>query len=104
MNAAAFREIDEPASVTLLYQATKRRIGVKCPVAADENFFRVRRYGRGRRMRIVRAGRLLKQFGVEIGRTLIFANAETVTFRGSPMLVLPLDEGIVSDRVSGKTR
>ncbi|MEP7214390.1 MAG: hypothetical protein ABI791_15035 [Acidobacteriota bacterium] len=104
MNAAAFREIDEPASVTLMYEPTKRRIGVKFPVTADKNFFRVRRYGRGRRMRIVRAARLLKQFGIEIERTLIFTNAETVTFRGSPMLVLPLDEGIVSDRVSGKTR
>ena len=90
MNAAAFGEIDEPASVTLMYEAKKRRIGVKFPVSADENFFPVRRYGRGRRMRIVRAARLLKQFGIEIERTLIFADAETVMFRGSPMLVLDL--------------
>jgi hypothetical protein len=93
MNATAFSAIHAPASVALFYYAAERCIGVKCPVAADRNFFPVRRYGRGRRMRIVRGARLLKQFGLEIERTLVFVNPERAMLRGEPMLILRLDEG-----------
>lgn len=93
MNAEAFRQIKEPASVTLLYDAKRRSIGVKFPVSRDENFFPVRRYGRGRRMRIVRAARMLKQFKIEIERTLVFKDVEIDHLKGDPMLVLKLDEG-----------
>ena len=93
MNAEAFRRIMRPASVTLLYDAKHRRIGVKFPIAIDSNFFPVRSYGRGRRMRIVRAARMFKQFGIKIDRTLIYKNAETQNLDGHPMLVLDLDEG-----------
>lgn len=93
MNAEAFRRIGNPASVTLLYDATRHRIGVKFPVAIDQNFFPARPYGRDRRMRIVRAARLLKQFGIKVERTLIYKNAETQNLNGDPMLVLKLDEG-----------
>lgn len=93
MNAEAFRQIMRPASVALLFDAERRRIGVKYPVARDRNFFPARTYGRGRRMRIVRAARLLKQFGIKIERTLIFKNVETCRLNGDPMLVLKLDEG-----------
>ena len=56
MNAEAFRQIREPANVALLYDPKKRRIGVKFPVSGDNDrfFFPVRRYGRGRRMQMVR--------------------------------------------------
>ncbi len=93
MNAEAFRRIGNPASVTLLYDAARRRIGVKFPVPLDQNFFPVRPYGRDRRMRIVRAARLLKQFGIKVERTLIYKNVETENLNGNPMLVLKLDEG-----------
>ena len=93
MNEAAFARIRKPASVTLLYWAAERCIGVKFPVALDRNFFLVRRYGRGRRMRIVRGGRLLKQFGLTVDQTLVFENPETVEFRRARMIVLRLDEG-----------
>src|SRR5476651_766561 len=76
MNAEAFKRIGQPASVTLLYDAKTRSIGVKYPVARDLHFFPARRYGRGRRMRIVRAARMLKQFGIEVDRTLVFNNVE----------------------------
>lgn len=98
MNERAFREIGRPASVTLLYDATTRTIGVKFPVAIDRHFFPARAYGRGRRMRIVRAERMLKQFGIEIERTLVFVGARSVKFQGSPMLVLPLEEVKVVSR------
>ena len=89
----AFKSIREPANVALLYDPKKRRIGVKFPVTEDDDFFPVRRYGRGRRMRIVRGGRLMKQFGVEVSGTIAFVNPEIENFRGSPMIVMPLDRG-----------
>ena len=92
MNAEAFYQIDEPANVTLMYDRKRRQIGVKFPVSKDGNFFRVRRYGRGGRMRIVRAARMLKQFGIEVENTLVFRDAATAVYRGSPMLLLPLDK------------
>lgn len=93
MNAAAFRRIDEPANVTLLYDAKKGRVGVKFPHWTDENFFKVRNYGRGRRNRIVRGGRMLKQFGIVIEKTLVFRDPPLERKDGHPMLVLQLDAG-----------
>lgn len=92
MNEAAFKQILSPANVTLLYDRRNRQIGVKCPVKADMQFFPVRRYGRGRRNRIVRASRLLKQFEIAVERTVVFPDPKTVDFKGQPMLVLELDE------------
>jgi len=92
VNAEAFRRIMSPASVTLLYDASRRRIAIKFPVAIDRNFFPVRPYGRGLRMRIVSPARLLKQFGIEIDHTIICKNAQTINLDGHPMLILNLDE------------
>jgi hypothetical protein len=91
MNEAAFSLIGRPASVTLMYDRANRSIGVKFPVAADRHFFPARRYGRGRKMRIVRAARALKQFGIEVERTIVFCDARVEMFRKEPMLVLELD-------------
>ncbi len=92
MNAEAFRRIGQPATVTLLFDATTRRIGVKFPVPLDRNFFPVRRYGRDQQMRIVRAARLLKQFNIKITQTLIYKHCPTLHLNGHPMLVLDLDQ------------
>lgn len=92
MNEQAFRAIGQPASVTLLYDTDARLLGVKYPVAIDRHFFTARRYGRGRKMRIVRAARLLKQIGITVGRTLVFENVSVEAFKpGEPMLVLDLN-------------
>ena len=96
MNEEAFRRIKQPANVTLLYWAEERLIGVKYPVTADRNFFPVRRYGRDRKMRIVRGARLLKQFDISLERTLKFVEPELCTLGGVPLLVLPLD-GVTAD-------
>ena len=94
LNKHAFAAIREPYNVTLLYDPEARTIGVKFPVALDGNFFAAQPYGRGRRMRIVRAARLLKQFDIEVTRTLAFRDVRVEDLRpGEPMLVLDLDEG-----------
>ena len=90
MNAEADRRIGQPATVTLLYDDVHKRIGVKFPVPLDRNFFPVRRYGRNRQMRIVRAAKLLKQFGIKINQTLIYKHCPTQHLNGHPMLFLDL--------------
>jgi hypothetical protein len=92
MNDKAFKAIGCPWNVTLLYDSERRAVGVKYPVSQDGHFFPVRRYGRGRRMRIVRAARLLKQFGITIEMTLVFSPVRVEIFRQEPMLVLELNE------------
>jgi hypothetical protein len=59
-------------------------------VSRDANFFLARRYGRDRKMRIVRASRLLKQFGLQLEHTLKFHNTPVVIYRNEPMLLLEL--------------
>ena len=93
LNERAFREIGQPASVTLLYDVKTRTIGIKYPVVMDRHFFPARRYGRGRRMRIVRAARMLKQFGIEVDATLVFPNVEVKAYGREPMLVFSLEDG-----------
>jgi hypothetical protein len=60
-------------------------------VAADRHFYMARRYGRNNKMRIIRAARALKQFGLQLEHTLKFYNPPVVTYRNEPMLLLELD-------------
>lgn len=91
----AFSQLKCPASVALYYDAARRIIGVKYPVPLDRYFFPVRRYGRNGHMRIVRAQRLLKQFGIKIERTLSFHEAQIILHHNEPMLVLELGKADV---------
>jgi hypothetical protein len=96
INAAAWRVMGDPWNVTLMYlppenghtcAAGSGAIAVKHPVAGDDHFFRVRKFGRGGKLRVVRARRLLKQFGIKIERTLVF-DVSFEQYRSVPMLVL----------------
>ncbi len=91
MNAEAFRQIKAPANVTLLCDPGRGLIGIKFPVPRDQNFFPARPYGRGRKMKIVRAARMLKQFGLTIDQTIICKNPELRSLDDQPMLVISLD-------------
>ena len=90
LSAAAWAAIKEPWNVTLLWDEKRRRIGVKYPVAREGVFFAVRTYGREGRMRVVNAGRLLKQFGVTVERLVVFRDVAVEMHKGEPMLVLNL--------------
>lgn len=98
LNAEAFERIKKPASVTLLYNEEKRQIAVKYPIREDRNFFLVRRCGRGRRNLIIRAERMLKQFDISIGQTLIFKDIKLELVGGHPALLLDLDNAKTSGR------
>ncbi|MEJ7624592.1 MAG: hypothetical protein WKF34_11430 [Pyrinomonadaceae bacterium] len=91
LNDAAYDAIDRTFNVTLLYNARARHIGVKRPVRSDVHYFPVRGYGRGRRSHIVRAARMLAQFGIRIEQTVIFQNVEIDYYKHEPMLVLRMD-------------
>jgi len=54
----------------------------------------------GGRMRVIRTGRLLKQFDIKIEQTLMFYDPKVVAFNGEPMLVLELDMAQVRRRIS----
>jgi hypothetical protein len=90
MNDDAWSAIRRAYNVTLLWNPRQRIIGVKFPRSVDRNFFPTRGYGRGRKMRVVRAGRLLKAAGLVIPETLRFPNTELVMWGEDPMLVLRL--------------
>ncbi|MGH9821006.1 MAG: hypothetical protein ACRD43_12640 [Pyrinomonadaceae bacterium] len=92
MNDAAWGEVRRPYNVALLYDAKHQRIGIKFPVRTDSRFFPVRNYGRNGRTRVVRAARLLKQFGIEVEETIVFRDPETTTYEGEPMLAVNLDD------------
>lgn len=92
MNKDAFAAIGRPARVTLLFDAKLNRIGIKSPVSADNNFFLVQRHGRNRKTLIVRALRLLRQTGLKVDRTIVFKDVSVEKLRGSPMLVVSLEQ------------
>lgn len=95
MSRGAWDAINKPWNVTLLWDEEARRIGVKYPMPGDRSFFRVRNYGRGGKMRIVRALWLLRQFGIKVDETLVFCNAPVVMHcDDQPMLVLGLPEAV----------
>jgi len=90
MNDQAFKLIRSPYNVALVYDSGRSTIGVKFPVPQDLYFYPVRRYGRGGRMRIIRAAHALNQFGISTDHTLKFYNPPILYYRNEPMLVLNL--------------
>ena len=95
MNEAAFIAIRRPASVALLYNKDTKEIAIKFPVREDRFFFKVRRCGRGGKGRIVRAGRMMKQFGIEVVKTVVFQDVRIETIREHNALIL--DAGSTDD-------
>src|SRR5215217_7638175 len=71
INAAAWEKLGRPWFVVLLFDPERRMIGVKPAKPGTQNAFPVR-HRRGSRARVVRARRLIKQFGIEITQTLRF--------------------------------
>lgn len=92
LSAEAWRRINEPWNVTLHYCPVQRTIAVKYPVPGGGELYYVRPYGRGGRMRVVSAIRLLKRFDINIEQTLKFSAPQLVHFNWRPMLVLELDK------------
>ncbi len=89
LNAQAFKAIGSPWNVTLMYDAVTRCIAVKSP--SSEQNFPVGAYGRDKKMKVVRARKLLIQFGIKVERTLVFREIREEIHGREPMLVLDLN-------------
>ncbi|QQS32382.1 MAG: hypothetical protein IPM50_12030 [Acidobacteriota bacterium] len=76
LNRVAYEQLGEPPAVELLYDRERETIGVK-PLNTEtvENAFPVRPRGNRGGYRI-RGNRLLRDFGIDIGRTRIFPGCQ----------------------------
>lgn len=100
INAPAQALIDGANYVELHYDAEANRIGLKWPKPATPfEVFSSRRYGRNGRMRIFRARRFFRKFGIEIDQTLSF---RSLTREQGPMLVLDLRNAVISRRAAAR--
>lgn len=75
MNRTTHQRMGEPAAVLLLFDAANNRIGMKPTVLAIKNAYPVAKHGR-HGGRVVRAFRLMQEFGIDIAETIQFQNAE----------------------------
>ena len=89
LNRAAQALLNGANYVHLFYDAETKRLGIAWPKMDDYGLetFTLRRHGRGGRSRIIRAGRFLKQFGINITETIVFRD---IKIEPGPMLVLDL--------------
>ena len=88
LNSAAHELLDRYNYIEVWYDPDVKQIKLSGPMLGEYNFmFTLRRYGRKGRSRVIRAGRLLKPFGVTIDKTFVFRSPE---FQPGPMVVLDL--------------
>ncbi len=98
LGQTAWRWLGDLPRVTLLYDAAQQMIGVKSPVGLDLHFFPLCKYGRGKRQRIVRARKMIRDLGIEVDTTLVFQGVQRATYDGENMLVLDLKTATFSRR------
>ena len=91
MNGAALRQVMTLDRISLCYEKETNRIGVSRGSTSDPSVhvFRGRRHGRNGRLRVFRARRFLKHFGIAITETLVFRDAPLDEY----MLILDLRAG-----------
>ena len=99
-NDALHRDLKDTVNVELFYDPETQCIAIGYPTPGDKHFFRVRKHGRNGRSSVVRAARLLKQFGIKIDRTLVFEDIDVVD---GPMLVLDLRTAVPIERSPKET-
>jgi len=94
LNAAAWNALGRCWCVVLLFDAAARRIGLQPVNPGEANAFTLRRT-RSLGAKVIRAARLMKQFGIEIAETIRFPAPEVE----GRVLVLDLGSAIVPDKV-----
>jgi hypothetical protein len=93
LNRTALGLLHGAINVVLYYDPALKRIGIRGATQQDhdQHVFCARPYGRRGRMRVLRAHRFLRKFGVRIERILRFTN---ITTEPGPMLVLDLSKAV----------
>lgn len=100
MNRVTYQRMDEPAAFLVMFDRVNNRIALKPTGATMKNAYPARKYGR-RGGRVVRAFRLLTEFGVVIKDTVEFKDAEIDT---DGQLILDLRSARVSPRAHSQSR
>ena len=100
ISRAAYQRMGEPAAFLVMFDKTNSRIALKPTVATMKNAYPAGRYGKygGR---VVRAHRLLTEFGIKVPETLEFKDAE-IDLDGQ--LILDLRTAKVSRRARARPR
>jgi hypothetical protein len=100
LGKTAYQRLGEPKAFLLLYDGTNNRIGLKPTAAGIRNAFPAAKSGR-HGGRLIRALRLLNEFGIDVKETLQFPDAE-IDHDG--VLILDMRSARVSSRAIVRRR
>lgn len=100
LNGTAYRRMGEPAAFLLMYNGPNSLIALKPTAAAIKNAYPAAKYGR-RNGRVIRAFRLLSEYGIKLPDTVEFRDAEIDT---DGILILDLRTARVSPRAHSQCR
>ncbi|MFN0278724.1 MAG: hypothetical protein ACKVRN_08985 [Pyrinomonadaceae bacterium] len=98
LSGKTFQKLGEPNAVNLLFDAVNNRIGLKPAAPTTRNAFPVAKQGR-HGGKIVRAYRLMQEYGINLPETIHFRDAE-IDHDG--ILILDLRTAKVSSRALGQ--
>lgn len=100
MSGRTFEKLGEPKACNLLFDAVNNRIGLKPAALAARNAFPVAKQGR-HGGRLIRAYRLMQEFGIDLPETIHFHDAE---IDQDGILILDLRTARVSFRALGQAK
>lgn len=98
MNRRTYERSGKPEAYTILFDDVNNRIGLKPTYKSMKNAYPVGPAGR-HGGKVVRAFRLLKEFGIDINETIQFQNIE---FDEDDIMILDLRTAKVSKRSAGQ--
>ena len=100
MNKLTYQRMGEPAAFLVMFDKVNSRIALKPTGETMKHAYPARKYGR-RGGRVVRAFRLLTEFGIKLPDTVEFKDAEIDT---DGQLILDLRTAKVSPRAHSQAR
>ena len=100
LSRITYQKLGEPKAFLLLFDAVNNRIGLKPTGLAIRNAYPAAKYGR-HGGRLVRAYRLMQEFGIELPETIRFNDAE---IDQDGLLILDLRTASISSRAAGQRR
>jgi hypothetical protein len=96
---AAFERMGEPSAFVVMFDPLRHRLGIKAAAAGEPNAYPARKYGQSG-AKIIRANRMLKEFGVRPPNTLEFPEAKI----DDGVLILDLQTARTSPRAHSRCR
>ncbi|MGH9945683.1 MAG: hypothetical protein ACRD6X_00610 [Pyrinomonadaceae bacterium] len=100
MNRKTYEKMSEPQAMNLLFDPVNNRIGLKPTVPTMRDAFPVAKQGR-HGGRLIRAFRLMQEYGIDIKETIRFHDAE---IDDDGILILDLRTARISSRSVGQKK